>query len=409
MLLAGQVAVAAFCAFELAPAPHSDWLLYWLTAGDAARYERGGIGLWLFALPKAAGLSPALSALCINLPAGLAIAWLAWRADRTRWHLAAVLVAAYLLMLAPYAAIVQLDLVAAAFIAAGWSLLLKPPANLGKGALAAGAVACLAAGVSTKPQYALVFWMLLCLLFLPALAWRRRREAAVPLLAIVFVGSLVGFALDNGLRAWSGQTDRLRTSQAVTLYGGLLVSPTEGGMCGYWSEAAAAAASADKALPLAEAIGRRLAAHPPAHWLGVLRCKWPKVLQPPAFALYWLVESPNVRVRMEASPDRAGWDRRYRTALDREGAAYAKLRVAMLLAVPVLALMAWRRGGRVLALLPVAWIVGFWAVHLAFEIQGRYFLGLFLLAPLVAALAYDAARRGAVEFPTSPASPELPR
>lgn len=36
-------------------------------------------------------------------------------------------------------------------------------------------------------------------------------------------------------------------------------------------------------------------------------------------------------------------------------------------------------------MLPALWLLGFWSVHTVFEIQGRYFLGLFVLAPLLCA------------------------
>ena len=38
-----------------------------------------------------------------------------------------------------------------------------------------------------------------------------------------------------------------------------------------------------------------------------------------------------------------------------------------------------------IVVLPLLWLVGFWSVHVVFEVQGRYFLGLFVLAPLLCA------------------------
>lgn len=45
----------------------------------------------------------------------------------------------------------------------------------------------------------------------------------------------------------------------------------------------------------------------------------------------------------------------------------------------------WRRA-RGLAVLPIAWVLSFWLVHLVFEVQGRYFLATILLLPLLSAL-----------------------
>ena len=43
-------------------------------------------------------------------------------------------------------------------------------------------------------------------------------------------------------------------------------------------------------------------------------------------------------------------------------------------------------------LLPMMWVLAFWAVHAVFEIQGRYFLGMLLVAPLLCGLAHARAR-----------------
>lgn len=392
------VVAGAGLALALGPEPHSDWLHYWRSAGDPAFYERGGLGVWLLAIPKALGVGPVGSALALNLPAGLALLALAWRADRTRSRLLALLSAAYLVLLAPYAGIVQLDLLAALFVAASAVLLLRPPRRWPARASWVAAVACLAAGVSVKPQYALLAWAMLGLLALPWLWWRRREGAAGALVGLLLAGSLLGFAADNGLRELSGRGDRLRTSSAVTLYGGLLVSRMEG--CGYWSVEAAEAAVADMGKPLAQAVRDRLSAQPPAHWFAIMACKWPQILRPPPYALYWLVESPNVRARIEASPDRDRLNARYHRAIDLERRAYGLVTALVLLAAAAGAALAWRRGARVLALLPLAWVGAFWGVHLVFEIQGRYFLGLFLLAPMLVGLVLRPARRpGGVESP----------
>lgn len=388
-------------ALWLGPEPHSDWLHYWRSAGDPSFYERGGIGVWLLAIPKALGLGPVASSLCLNLPAGLAILWMARRADRTRWRGLALLSAAYLLALVTYVGIVQLDLLSTAFVAAGWSLALMPPRACSARLAGMAAMACFAAGVSIKPQYALLIWAMLGLLVVPGFLWRRRETVGGALLVTLLAGSVAGFALDYGLREFSGRSERLRTSSAVTLYGGLLVSRIEG--CGYWSVEAAEAAQADKDKPLLDAVGDRLAAKPAGHWLSILRCKWPQILRPPPYALYWLVESPNIRERINASPQRERIEAWYGHAINVERRFYSILTAIILLCVPLAVAMSWRQGARLLAILPLAWVGSYWSVHLVFEIQGRYFLGLFLLAPMVVALVLDAARRnGAVESAVIP-------
>jgi hypothetical protein len=54
---------------------------------------------------------------------------------------------------------------------------------------------------------------------------------------------------------------------------------------------------------------------------------------------------------------------------------------------------AWRAVRRSpLALLPVLWVLAFWCVHVVFEVQGRYFASMLLLAPVITALALGRAR-----------------
>jgi hypothetical protein len=383
-LLVGVVlaALGAGLALWLQPAPHSDWLYYWTAAGSPSRYERGGLGLWLLAIPKAAGLDPVASSLLLNIASAWYVLWMGWRSDLTRWRALALLVAGYLLLIAPFFGLVQLDLFAATMLAAAFGRVLQPAAMRGAMRIAA-AVLMVAAAVSTKPQYALTLWVLLGLLALPCLAWKPPTVAKA-LLAVLLAGSLLGFGLDSGLRSLSGRTDAIRTNSAVTLYGGLLVSRIEG--CGYWSVEAAEAAKADLSKPLVVAVRDRLAAKPVSHWISIIRCKWPQIVRPPPFALYWLVESPNVRARIEADAMRDEINTRYRQAIRAERILYGWLTAMILLASAVTCALAWRRGGRLLALLPVFWVLSFWIVHLVFEIQGRYFLGMFLIVPILCAL-----------------------
>lgn len=377
LLLAGGFAL------WLQPVPHSDWEYYWKAAGSPLRYERGGVGLWLLAIPKSLGLSPVVSALLLNLAsAGLLFA-LAHRADRTRGRWFTHLVALHLLVITPYFGIAQLDLVAAAQVGLGLHLLLRTSPGIGPSARALLAGASLAAGVSTRPQYALTLLAFVCLL---ACLWpflRRRWHPAVPVLMAVAAGAvLLGFGLDAGLRHVSGRDEALRTSSAVTLYSGLLVSPLQ--HCGYWSPEAARAARADLGQPLHQAIRQRLAARPAAHWAAVLECKLPDILRPRPYALYWLMESPNVRESVGLHAGSARIDAAYDGARRVERVVYDLLLLATFAAVVLTSI---RTGALAPSLWYVApaWILSFWAVHLIFEIQGRYFLGMLLLIPLLCA------------------------
>lgn len=375
------------------PAPHSDWGYYWWAAGEVSRYERGGLSLWLLALPKALGWSPVMASLALNLPAATVALLLAWKVDPTRWHWLAQLTAAYLLLITPFFGIVQLDLIAASQFGLGLWLAMRPSSRLPRPLCYGLAVLALAFAVSTKPQYALVIWALVPMALL-ALALRRRSGAAAAVLpCVLLLGSLAGFATDMAMRQASGRTEQIRTSSAVTLYAGLLVSSDrreEG--CGYWSVAAAAAARDDLDRSMLVATRDRLAERPLSHWLSVVGCKAPQIVSPPPYALYWLIESPNIRAAIEARADRDAFQARYSQALRWEKRAYRLLVLAILLTC---AWTTWHllRTGGALAWMPALWIAAFWGVHAVFEIQGRYFLGMFLLAPLLCALVLRHAGR----------------
>ncbi len=392
-----QVGVITLAGIALAlwwrPEPHSDWLLYWLTAGDPTRYERGGLGLWLLAIPKAMGLPPALAALTLNIPAVVLVSWLAFRVDRSQWKWRAQLVFAYLLLLVPYLGIVQLDLLAAAFLATGFCLLLDHAFVMPRGVRIPVAAAAIAVAVSTRPQYALTLWTLLgmgTLLLVLVPKWRTALGASI--LATVLVASLAGFSLDMGMRLASGEAERIRTSSAVTLYAGLLVSAdSRKARCGFWTPAAAEAAKQDLGRPLHEAVKDRLQARPPAHWASVVACKARDIVLPRAYALYWLTSAPNVVERLAAASDPA----RAQRILKRVSLIEVVLHA--LLVVVILATTAWtalrERREAPQGLLPAMWILSFWLVHSVFEIQGRYFLGMLLLAPILCAMAHP--KRGA--------------
>lgn len=376
------------------PAPHSDWGYYWWAAGEVSRYERGGLSLWLLALPKALGWSPVASSLALNLPAATMALLLAWKVDPTRWRWLAQLTAAYLLLITPFFGIVQLDLAAASLFGLGLWLTMAAPSGLPRLLRYSLAVLALAFAVSTKPQYALVIWALVPMAMV-VLALRRRSGAAgVVLPGILLLGSLVGFATDMAMRQASGRTEQIRTSSAVTLYAGLLVSSDrkeEG--CGYWSVAAAKAARSDLDRSMLDAARERLTARPLSHWFSVIACKAPQIVSPPPYALYWLIESPNIRERIDARADREAFQERYYRILRWEKRAYRLLVLAILLTC---AWTTWRllRTGGVLAWMPTLWILAFWSVHTVFEIQGRYFLGMFLLAPMLCALVLRYPRNG---------------
>lgn len=368
------------------PEPHSDWLYYWRAAGHPDLYVRGGLSLWILALPKALGLSPVVSALSINIPAALWLLFLAYRLDTGRWRLLAQLVALYLLLIAPFAGIVQLDLAAAAQLGTAFWLLADPRLALSRGWRFGLAVACIVFAVSTKPQYALVLWALLALAVPVGLLLRR---ASFPnfhrFLLALLAGSVLGFAVDMAMRVSSGRTEEIRTSSAVTLYGGLLVSSDQRSRgCGYWSVEAAQAAKDDLHKSLSEAVIDRLQEKPVGHWASVVRCKMPEILSPPPYALYWLIESPNIRARIDARPDREQVNAGYHRALAVERKAYGWARGLVILACAWTAFVLLRRKNP-LGALPLLWLVGFWSVHVVFEVQGRYFLGLFVLAPILCA------------------------
>ncbi|MCC8361760.1 hypothetical protein LK996_01515 [Lysobacter sp. A6] len=380
------VALGAALALWLQPQPHSDWGYYWDAAGKPEWYQRGGLSLWLLAALKATGMSPWVAASVLNAVAVAVLLLVMHASDTTKGHLLTWLVAAYLFLIAPFIGIVQLDMIAAAQLALGAWMVVSPPKSWPRAASLGVAIALFAMGVSTKPQYALIAWGMTGLF---AIAWlllrRRSNPSALLLMAVLFAGSVAGFAVDLGMRSFSGRTESIRTSSAVTLYGGLLVS-SDGKGCGYWKPEATEAAISDLGRPLHEAVVDRLRDKPATHWLSIMECKLPQIVSPPSYALYWLMESPNVRAEREAHPARANIELQYRRVAFVEYRVYALIAWAILLATIIVAVHLWRRGEPLVALFGVLWMLAFWGVHLVFEIQGRYFLGMFLLLPLWCAL-----------------------
>lgn len=384
--------LGAGLALWLQPVPHSDWEYYWRAAGEYQDYERGGLGLWLLAIPKALGLSPVASALSLNLPAAAMALWVSWRADRRVARGLWLASAAYLALLAPYFGLVQLDLLATVLLAIGMWLGATARSRPRPYLSFVGGLLLVAAAVSTRPQFALTLWTMLAMLVVAWLLWRKREaQALAGLLIVLFAGSVLGFAADYTLRSVGDRGDSIRTSSAVTLYAGLLSSTGEGGSCGRWSLEATRAAQADLGKPLVQAVMERLSERPAVHWWSVLGCKFPAIVLTEPYALAWLGNAPNVRAGMDNALDRELVQERYFGVLRVERSLYGLVSLAILTMVMATSVVLSRRHP-VAAVLPVAWILSFWLVHLVFEIQGRYFLGMYLLAPLVCVLALSMSR-----------------
>jgi len=387
ILWSSPILVGSALALWWRPEPHSDWLYYWNAAGSPDGYLRGGVGLWLIAVPKWLGASPVVSALILNIVSVIVLMATMRRSDRSPLRLPSWLFVAYLFLLSPFLGLVQLDIAAAAALGVAFRGMLGEGGHRPAWHRFAIALGGVGFAVSTKPQYALVIWAMCGLAAVLALASLRRPDSKViAFVAMLMAGSLLGFALDMGMRQVAGQTGSMRTTSAVTLYAGLLESGTtrESG-CGEWSIDATRAAYADMDRSLPVAVADRLRSKPPSHWLAVVRCKLPEVLLPSPFAVDWLRQAPNIRAWMESQPQPAQLLERYWRVLRVEKILYS----AVVASILVLVFGSWiRRKARLdgMAPIPVLWVLSFWMVHLVFEIQGRYFLGMLLLAPLLFAL-----------------------
>jgi len=392
------LAAAALSAAWLAPVPFSDWAYYWHAAADPSAYERGGALMLVLGLLQPAGLSPAWTALVFNLPFVAALLWCMHRLDRSRHRLFVLSAAAGIVLLAPYLVVVQLDLSASIVLGLALVLLMAAPGESARATLArsAAALVLVAVACSTRPQFVLVLPVFAALWWgVVVLSTRGLPDARVNRIALVLVaGAAAGFALDSGLRAHADRSDAVRYSSGVTLYAGLFAAEVGPG-CGRWSPEATRMARADMDRPVHEAAIGRLAEHPPGHWGRVIACKVPDIVFPGGFAMGWVLASPNVSEQLAREPDsRSTWLAwRINWALDRGWRVFVVLAygLAVVLAVGRRDLPAWRW-------VPFAWLLAFWAVHLVFEIQERYFLGTVLLVPVLVALAWrqpaaDPARR----------------
>lgn len=389
--------LAAWFAFGWKPAPISDWLLYWDTAGNPDRYERGGLGLWLLALPKSLGAPAHAASFVLNLLAATSLCAVAYRADRTRWRLFAQTMMGYLLLVTPYFGIVQLDLLGTAALVGGmWLLLESVERDRVRVAQFGCALLALTLAVSTRPQFALILWALVGLIGVAMLVWRQWRTRRMALIAAgLLLGSIVGFCVDMGMRQISGRTEQIRTSSAVTLYAGLLVSSDRRDQgCGYWSVEAGQAAREDLHMSMWDAANGRLAARPPEHWGRVLLCKAPQIVSPPAYALYWFAEAPNLAEWRNQHPDRVDVERFQAKAYAVERRLYRALGMIILLVALATAIKAVRARRWDAPLLLAGWITAFWAVHMVFEIQGRYFVGFYLMLPVLCAMFWSRRSHG---------------
>ncbi|MDO5505283.1 MAG: hypothetical protein Q4F49_03190 [Pseudoxanthomonas suwonensis] len=351
--------------------------------------------MWLLAIPKALGMTPVTAALLLNAVAVGVLLWVMQAADRTGHRIPTLLTIAYLLLLTPFLGLATTMLAAGSWSAGkAWSD--NEGGRINGGWLALSFV-LIASGVCSKPQYALILWTL-CLLAIPLLLQRQARPSR-RLILVLALGSVLGFMADSGFRA-VGKSEAIRTNSAVTLYAGLLVSGTGPG-CGYWSVEASQAAVADMGMPLRQAVMTRLGEQPPAHWASVVGCKIPGIVRPSPFAVYWLSAAPNVEKARESE----ALEQRFRSAHRFERLLYPAISL-LILALAAATTVRLRRRGHpaALYLLPMLWIAAFWSVHLVFEIQPRYFLGMYLLLPLWCLLAM----RHAAVTPMTDATPVKP-
>lgn len=403
--LTALVLSALFWTIWIWPTPFSDFRLYWEEAGGTVAYERGGVGVLLLAIARRVSGQPQWAALIVNLPAAVFLLWLMWRCDTTQRRLFAHLGAICLLLIAPYFGMVQIDFVAATCLAICFTLLLRPSARwlcgLGYGA----ALLIGIAAVSTRPQFALTLGVLSGILVLLWLVFDRRRDSHTLLLpsATLALVAVVGLSLDMLVRHAAGTGDRVRTSSVVTLYSGLLAAEP-GSWCGGWTPGATQAALEDRDKSLQVAIVERIAARPAGHWFEVMQCKLTRVvLMPKPFALYWVIADLNENA---VQPLSASDQRRlaFVTVLRPiEDGLYRGAELLSYIAAVAVSIANRRRLGAA-ALLPVAWLLSFWTVHLVFEAQERYFLATILLLPLLSALTRgldDSREAGSEQVPIS--------
>lgn len=376
-------AVATAWALAIKPLPFSDWEYYWEAAQGTISYERGGLLLFALRLLQALSLPPYATALVMNLLASFALVILAYRADGARLGVAAILVLVYLLAITPYHSVVQFDLPATALLCGGLCLIAIDATGGRRAWYVVAGVVLVSSAVSSRPQFFLVLVVFATLLALAAAFTARFRglltDKAALLAIVLMAAAVLGFAIDSALRAGAGRSEAVRTNSAVTLYAGLLSSGTSRPACGYWTVQATREARADAALPLAKAVSGRLKEQPLRHWLAVVRCKVPNIIFPPSYGLSWSLGAPDVVERIDASEHAQSLNTWASRLYRMEHLGYLCLLV-LIYAFTVAVIVRRVRDRRwTAALLPALWVVSFWLVHSIFEIQARYFLGLFLV------------------------------
>lgn len=382
-------AVATTWAFVIKPLPFSDWDYYWKAAEGTISYERGGVLVFALRLLQALSLPPYATALVMNLIAALALLILAHRVDGARIGITAILVLVYLLAITPYYAVVQFDLPATALLCGGLYLLMPDTIGGQRAWHVIAAVLLVSFAVSSRPQFFLVLLVFGTLLMFAAVLAARFRglltnKAAI--VATVLIGAaLLGFAIDSAMRADAGRSEAVRTNSAVTLYAGLLSSGTSRPGCGYWSEQATREARADAALPLAQAVSGRLKEQPMRHWLAVVRCKVPDIVLPASYALSWSLGAPDVTERINASEHEQQLSALSTRLYRMERLGYGAVLILIYAFTAMVIVRRVRDQRWIAALLPALWVLSYWLVHSIFEIQPRYFLGLFLILLFMAA------------------------
>ena len=377
--------VASYLAILYPPKPGGDWAYYWDLATNPGMYRRGGLSVFLFSPFKLIGFPPWLAALAINVSIGWLFILALARIGDSRGMLATILAVLYLYTLAPFAGIVQLDMMAAL-----WALvaLLIAVSAIQKGSRIRYclSIACLAMAASTRTQYALVLIVMASLVVPFALGCRRaKRRRLLAVTAALMLGGGAGLALDSTLRAVAGNAEDFRDGVGVVIYTGLLTTADSGPWCGGWTPAALQAAKEDKALDFTDAMRMRLKARPLGEYGNVISCKSGRIFFFEPFALYWLQSS-----RMEqqgGGASEAAWQRleRWQPAYDR---FFSVVRGALWVYLIGFVAFSIARRNLLGAVLPAVWIIAYWCVHSVLEVQGRYFLGMAWLIPGLCLIAY---------------------
>jgi len=383
-LVAWTVIASCFAAIYM-PTPSGDWAYYWKLATDLGDYRRGGLSVFLLTPFKLLGLQPWMVALPINVGIAWTFVLLCSKVDDTPGKVPTLLAMLYLYTLVPFAGIVQVDMIAALWALA--ALLLGASAVQSAGRWRVGlAIGCLAMAASTRSQYALVL-MVMALALFPFILFGSQRQQVLIRTAVLIIGlgGMLGLVLDTGMRSGTGNGGTFRTGVGVVIYSGLLVTPSSGPWCGGWTPEAKLASELDDGLPFIEAMSNRVSARSFDEFMETIGCKTGRILGYEPFAWYWLQNGRGARRDDELGEARWQWLDRWAPAYDRYFAVVRSLGWACLACFVLLSVHRRHLLGIVL---PLAWIFSYWAVHAVFEVQGRYFLGMAWLAPVLSFVAY---------------------